>query len=179
MKLFSKIERALVYIVISILPIINIGWATRIYVSFLKRWGVNFTGTPNYIANNTRLDGTNFSLISIGEGVTISGYCRLLTHDWSPHTVGKSMGVITDKPLGRTGSISIGDFSFIGRSSIIMPGTTIGRGCIIGAGTVVRGHIPDYSICIGNPSQIVSNTKEYMIKKFPKYTDVIKASTER
>lgn len=46
-----------------------------------------------------------------------------------------------------------------------MPGTTIGRGCIIGAGSVVRGTIPEYSIVIGNPCEVIGNSREYFEKK--------------
>ncbi len=47
-----------------------------------------------------------------------------------------------------------------------MPGTKIGRGCLIGAGTVVRGEIPDYSIVVGSPGQIIGDTREHIASQF-------------
>lgn len=169
----SKFERAFLYSTLKILPAIKIRWATSLYLFFLKRWGVNFKGKPNYISSKTDIDGTDFGLLTIGEGVTVSSYVRILTHDWSPHTVGKAMGIVTEKPLGNTRGIEIGDFSFVGTGSIVMPGTKIGTGCIIGAGTVVRGNIPDFSIVIGSPGTIIGDSRKYMLKNFPEFKENI------
>ena len=54
-----------------------------------------------------------------------------------------------------TSPIIVGDNSWICEGVMIMPGTTIGRGCIIGAHSIVRGSIPDYSIAVGNPAKVV------------------------
>lgn len=59
--------------------------------------------------------------------------------------------------IQKIGEIHIGDNVFIGANSFILPGTEIGNNCIIGAGSVVRGKIPDGSVVIGNPATIVSN----------------------
>jgi acetyltransferase-like isoleucine patch superfamily enzyme len=49
----------------------------------------------------------------------------------------------------------VGDDTFIGEDCLILPGATIGRGCVIGAGTVVRGTIPDNAVVVGNPGRVV------------------------
>lgn len=51
--------------------------------------------------------------------------------------------------------ISIGDNTWICEGVIIMPGATIGKGCIVGAHSIVRGAIPDYSIAAGNPARVI------------------------
>lgn len=168
-----KYERIFSYTLLTFLRPFNMRWATAVYIFFLRRWGAQFTGRPAYISGRVDIDGTDFSLITLGEGVTLSGDARILTHDWSPYTVGKAMGVHTVKPLGRILPVAIGDYSFIGTGSIIMPGASIGRGCLIGAGAVVRGSIPDFSIVIGNPGQIIGDSRDYMIKKFPEHAAVI------
>jgi acetyltransferase-like isoleucine patch superfamily enzyme len=172
-----KYERIIAYTLVAIFRPLNMRWATAIYVFFLQRWGARFTGRPAYIAGTVSIDGTDFSLITLGKGVTISGYTRILTHDWSPYTIGKAMKIYTTKPMGRILPVTIGDYSFIGTRSIVMPGANIGRGCIIGAGTVVRGTVPDFSIMIGNPGQIVGDTRDYMAKKFPEH--IVKISQYR
>ncbi len=48
----------------------------------------------------------------------------------------------------------IGNDVWLGYGSLILPGTTIGNGAIIGAGAVVRGSVPDYAIVTGNPAQV-------------------------
>jgi len=55
------------------------------------------------------------------------------------------------KPAG----VIIGDDVMISSRSIILPGTKIGKGVVIAAGSVVRGKIPDYSIVMGNPAKVV------------------------
>ena len=42
-----------------------------------------------------------------------------------------------------------------------MPGTEIGNNCVIGAGSVVRGKIPDESVVMGNPAKIIMKTSLY------------------
>lgn len=51
--------------------------------------------------------------------------------------------------------ITIGDDCWIGRRSIILPGVTIGKGTIIGAGSIVTKSFPEYSIIGGNPAKII------------------------
>ena len=57
--------------------------------------------------------------------------------------------------------VSIGDNSFIGAKSIILPGTQIGDNVIIGAGTVVKGKIPDNVVVAGNPCRIIRSIDEH------------------
>ena len=50
--------------------------------------------------------------------------------------------------------VTIGDFSWIGSRVVILPGTTIGEGAIIQAGSVVHGQIPPCSIAGGNSAKV-------------------------
>ena len=60
--------------------------------------------------------------------------------------------------------VIIGENVWIGANVLILPGTEIEEGAIIGAGTVVSGKIPKMAIVIGNPCQVVSyrNKEKYM-----------------
>lgn len=62
---------------------------------------------------------------------------------------------------GKLYSIVIEDNVWIGRGATILSGAHIGKGCVIGAGAVVKECIPEYSIVIGNPAKVVSNRKKY------------------
>lgn len=53
------------------------------------------------------------------------------------------------------GNIKIGNDVWIGRNVMILPGTHIGDGAVIGAGSIVAGNIPPYSIAVGNPCRVV------------------------
>jgi acetyltransferase-like isoleucine patch superfamily enzyme len=52
-------------------------------------------------------------------------------------------------------SVSIGDDCWIGGNTTIMPGVKIGKGCTIGASSVVTKDIPDFSVAIGSPARVV------------------------
>ncbi|WP_317259024.1 DapH/DapD/GlmU-related protein [Parabacteroides sp. AD58] len=49
----------------------------------------------------------------------------------------------------------MGDESWLGYGSQIMLGVTIGKHCVIAAGTIVTKDIPDYSIAVGMPAKII------------------------
>jgi acetyltransferase-like isoleucine patch superfamily enzyme len=51
--------------------------------------------------------------------------------------------------------VRIGDDCWIGGNVIILPGVTIGKGCTIGAGSVVTKDVPEYSVAIGSPAKVV------------------------
>lgn len=54
-----------------------------------------------------------------------------------------------------TAPVSIGANTWIGEGVIIMPGVTIGKGCVIGAHSIVNRSIPDYSVAVGSPAKVV------------------------
>jgi maltose O-acetyltransferase len=51
--------------------------------------------------------------------------------------------------------VRIGNDVWIGDRVIILPGVTIGDGCIIGAGSIVTHDTPPYSISAGNPARVI------------------------
>jgi len=51
------------------------------------------------------------------------------------------------------GNVIIGELTFVGANSTIIQGKSIGKNCIIGAGTVVIRNVDDYCKVVGNPSR--------------------------
>lgn len=51
--------------------------------------------------------------------------------------------------------VIVGDNTWVASGSIICPGVTIGRNCVIGAGSVVTHDVPDNMLAFGNPCQII------------------------
>lgn len=106
------------------------------------------------IGEDCRIYTKDFSsdpyLVALGDGVCIAGGVKFVTHDGSAR-LRKS-----HRPnIQFVGRIDVGANTFIGENAIILPGTNIGRDCVIGAGAVVRGAIPDNSLVVGNPGEIV------------------------
>lgn len=56
-----------------------------------------------------------------------------------------------------TKPVTIGENVWIGGNVIIVPGTNIGEGCIVGAGSVVTGKIAPFSIIAGNPAKVIGS----------------------
>lgn len=55
--------------------------------------------------------------------------------------------------------VNIGSDVWIGGRAIVLPGVSIGDGCIIGAGTVVTKDVPPYSLLAGNPGRVIRKLK--------------------
>ena len=51
--------------------------------------------------------------------------------------------------------VRVEDGVWIGGGSVLLPGVTIGRNSVIGAGSVVSGNIPENTIAAGNPCKII------------------------
>lgn len=64
------------------------------------------------------------------------------------------------QPVKALSPVIIGDDSWIGENVCIM-GCSIGKHCVIGANSVVKNDIPDYSVAVGNPAKVV---KQYNFK---------------
>lgn len=115
-----------------------------------------------WIGDGCVLDGSGG--IVLGEGVQLAYYVLIFTHgtEDSIRLLGRDYIKYDSKsrPGYRYGSVNIGRYSYIGSGAIILPGITIGEGCIIGANTVVNIDLPDYCIATGSPLKIIGNTIE-------------------
>jgi acetyltransferase-like isoleucine patch superfamily enzyme len=56
------------------------------------------------------------------------------------------------------GTVHIGAYSFIAAGAKILPGVTLGKGCLVGAESLVTKDLPDYAIAVGSPAQIKGST---------------------
>lgn len=132
------------------------------YNKLLRFVGLNLKGEPRFIAKSANFD--DFHRITLGDRVVISLNVYFLTHDYSFTT---ALIAIDEKPktdIGIFREIVVGDNVFIGMNSMLLPGTVIGNNVIVGAGSVVRGTIPDYSIIGGNPATVIGDIREYAQK---------------
>jgi acetyltransferase-like isoleucine patch superfamily enzyme len=101
----------------------------------------------------------------IGKGSGIVGHFGIqIGHDvWTGHHV-----YITDqnhgyeditRPISQQSQperpVTIGDGSWLGFGTVVLPGAKIGRHVTIGANSVVTGDIPDYSVAVGAPARVI------------------------
>lgn len=97
--------------------------------------------------------------LTLGEGVQISALVSVVSH--SSHIAIRLLGAryMAVEASARPGyvlqPVSVGDYSFIGVGAVLLPGTTLGRGCVVGAGSVVKGQYEDYTVLAGNPARVI------------------------
>lgn len=115
-----------------------------------------------YVGVSTRI--WSAKSIVIGDRVLISHGVNI--HDFNSHPSSSSRrhlqeigifenghtGDLNDVPSAR---IIIEDDVWIGFGSTILKGVRIGRGSIVGANTVVTHDVPEYSVVVGNPAQVI------------------------
>lgn len=116
-------------------------------VKFLRKQGMKVGEKCHF---NSMSFSTEPYLIELGDKVTISAGCDLVTHDGA---VKCFRGEISDADI--FGKIVIGNNVFIGINCTILPNTFIGDNCIVGAGSVVRGKFAEGSVIVGNPARAV------------------------
>lgn len=123
----------------------------------LKRLGAK-VGKDVYIGDHVCFDQNRSSLITIGDHVHIDSGCRILCHkrDLSNYFIGDDYARLPYKEL----PVKIGAGSSIGMESFVMPGVTIGKGVIIGAGSLVTKDIPDWTIALGRPAKVIKQIPE-------------------
>jgi acetyltransferase-like isoleucine patch superfamily enzyme len=102
--------------------------------------------------------------VNVGAGVLMSARVCLLDQlhdydDWlAPHfergePARFSWAMTPARP------ISIGDGTWLGINVVVLPGVTIGVGCVVGANSVVTRDLPDYSIAAGAPARVLRSNK--------------------
>jgi len=90
--------------------------------------------------------------IEIGEDTILGAGSLVLDNDF--HAPAPGFSWLTEYSKSSK-PVKIGRGCFIGARSIILKGVTLGDRVIIGAGSVVTKDIPAYSIAAGNPARIV------------------------
>jgi len=58
-----------------------------------------------------------------------------------------------------TAPVLIGDDAWIGLNAVILKGVTVGRGAIVGAGSVVTENVPEFAMVAGNPARRMGEAK--------------------
>ena len=113
----------------------------------LKLGGVNIKGRA-LIYGGVRFDTVAPDKVFVGNNVAITTGTTILTHYLDPTRKGR---------MFRIGEVHIEDDVFIGVNTIICNSVTIGKGAIIGAGSVVTKNIPPYQCWAGNPAHYIKD----------------------
>lgn len=153
--------KRIVYSLLRILAIALRPVCPRLYMPLMRKAlryiGVQIHGKPSYVDYNIYIDPSGG--LTLSDKTVISTGVTILTHDWSFLSRLSATSIPYEELATHAyRPVRIDANSFIGAGAIILPGTTIGRNCIIGAGAVVKGKIDDFSIIAGNPGKLIGRT---------------------
>lgn len=119
-------------------------------------------GDHVWVWHHSVLDGTEG--ITIGEGCQLGAAVGIFTHgsENAIRLLGRDFVHVSNRSRsGYTrGSVSIGEYTFIGSGAIITPGVRIGKGSIVAPLSFVTKSVPDHSIVVGNPARVVGSTRD-------------------
>ena len=108
------------------------------------------------IGNDTRIHGTCIHArkeIVIGQRCLIAANCQII--DSNGHDICFSNVEERTKTKGIARSVIIEDDVWLGTGVIVLPGVRIGKGSVVGAGSVVSRSIPPGSVAVGVPARVV------------------------
>jgi len=107
-----------------------------------------------HIGNNCKLQNR----VSVYHGVTIEngvfvGPHVTFTNDKHPRAI-RSDGSLSTDDDWTVSPILVRSGASIGAGAVILPGVTLGRWCLVGAGAVVSRDVPDHGLVTGNPARL-------------------------
>ena len=92
--------------------------------------------------------------ILIGDNVNVGANTIIMDTDFHPLDAEARR---LDSAPAKTAPVSIEDNVFIGMNCLILKGVTLGKGSVIGAGSVVTKDVPSNAIVAGNPARLIGN----------------------
>ncbi len=137
----------------------NMGSNVNIDTPFYCDYGKHISVGNNVIIN-INCTFVDCNKIEIGNNVLIASNVQLYTATHSPdyhERLVENWEADSGLPYFRTYAqpIKIEDNVWIGGGVIILPGVTIGKNSVIGAGSVVTKSIPENSVAVGNPCKVI------------------------
>ena len=106
-------------------------------------------GSNNFIGSSVIFSA--YAEIIIGDYCAIAAGCKFISgnHGFKLSNIPINLQEINSSP------IIVGNNVWFGYDAIILPGVSIGSGCVIGAGSVVTRSAPENSIVAGVPAIII------------------------
>ena len=111
----------------------------------MLKLGVNINNPlKTFIGEGVTFDTNYPEDIIIEEGVRLTSGCKIVTHFMQPQTGTYARG-----------KVHIRHGAYLGMNVLVVKPVTIGRGAIVGAGSIVTKDIPDNEVWAGNPARFI------------------------
>jgi acetyltransferase-like isoleucine patch superfamily enzyme len=128
-------------------------------LAYGRSLGVTIGEGTKFYGPNPHMFNTEPWIITIGKNCHITADVLFVTHDGGTLIIEEFANSFI-----LTGPITVGDNTYIGTRTTVLPGVKIGNNCIIGAGSVVAKDIPDNSVAVGVPAKVVNTIEGYSEK---------------
>ena len=105
---------------------------------------------------------TTRAKVLIGNDVMFGPGVSIITGNHRTDVQGRTMRSIGDseKLPENDQDVVIEDDCWLGGGVIVLAGVTIGKGSVIGAGSIVTKDIPPYSVAVGNPCKVMRTIED-------------------
>lgn len=98
-------------------------------------------------------------VLYIGNGITIGKDCAIganTTFAPTNHEVrDRSRPIREQRFMPSRGGIVLEDDVWIAANCVLLDGAILRKGCVVGAGSLVRGELPPYSVNVGSPARTI------------------------
>jgi maltose O-acetyltransferase len=126
----------------------SVGEDTWVRPPFFCDYGYNITLGDNVFLNFNCVI-LDVVAVTIGDRVQIASAVQILAADHPLDVETRATGIENGRP------ITIEEDAWIGGAAILCPGVTVGRGSVVGAGSVVTRDIPPGVVAVGNPCRVL------------------------
>lgn len=114
-------------------------------------------GNGCVINSDALLDGRGAELV-LGNFVDVAPYVRIWTLDHDPYSPDHA---------ARARPVIVGDYAWLSSGSTVLPGVTLGEGCVVAAGAVVTHDVSPWTIVAGVPAQLVGERQRNPVPRRP------------
>ena len=118
---------------------------------FTATYGIMHIGNNTRFNTNVHINSSGGGFISIGDNCLIGPNVVIRTSNHKFDDV--NTPIVNQGHV--TGRIIIEDDVWLGSNVIILPNVTIGKGSVIGAGSVITKDIPKFAVVVGVPGKVV------------------------
>ena len=124
---------------------------------------------PKIVIGDNCLIGYRFCALAaedilIGKNVIMASDVTIVAHN---HGMDVTSSVPYKDQSLQASAVRVGDNCWIGDNVVILPGVTIGKNVVIGAGSIVTKDMPDDVVVVGNPARVIKKF-DYHMKKWIK-----------